>query len=108
MEEFVEQLETLQHQAIDYLERARQNQAKKVNKGVLRPRVMSVGQSVMLSTQYIQTGFMRTTGSRKLRANYIGPFTITNRVSPTSYELDLPANFRVHPVLNLEYLKKLI
>lgn len=106
MEEFVEQLETLQHQAIDYLERARQNQAKEVNRGRLRPKVMSVGQSVMLSTQYIQPAFMRTTGSRKLRAKYIGPFTITKRVSPTSYELDLPANFKVHPVINLEYPKE--
>lgn len=106
VEEFVGQLEALQHQAIDFLERARQNQAKEVNRGRLRPKVMTVGQSVLLSTQYIQPAFMRTTGSRKLRAKYIGPFTITKRVSPTSYELDLPANFRVHPVINLEYLKE--
>jgi hypothetical protein len=67
---------------------------------------MSVGQSVLLSTQYIQPAFMRTTGSRKLRAKYIGPLTITKSVSPTSYELGLPANFKVHPVINLEYLKE--
>ena len=106
VEEFVEDLEALQHQAIEFLEHARQNQAKEVNRGRLRPKVMSVGQSVLLSTQYIQPAFMRTTGSRKLRAKYIGPFQITKRVSPTSYELDLPANFKVHPVINLEYLKE--
>jgi hypothetical protein len=49
---------------------------------------------------------MRVTGSRKLRAKYIGPFAITKRVSPTSYELDLPANFKVHPVINIEYSKE--
>lgn len=83
VEEFVEQLEALQHHAMDYLEHARQNQAKEVNRGRLRTKVMSVGQSVLLSTQYIQPAFMRTTDSRKLRPKYIGPFTITKRVSPT-------------------------
>jgi hypothetical protein len=106
VEEFVQQLEALLHHAMDYLEHARQNQAKEVNRGRLRTKVMSVGQSVLLSTQYIQPAFMRTNDSRKLRAKYIGPFTITKRVSPTSYELDLPANFRVHPVIKLEYLKE--
>jgi hypothetical protein len=106
VEEFVEDLEALQHQAIDFLEHARQNQAKEVNRGRLRTKVMSVGQSVFLNTQYIQPAFMRTTGSRKLRAKYIGSFQISKRVSPTSYELDLPANFKVHTVINLKYLKE--
>jgi hypothetical protein len=106
VDEFVDDLEALQLQAMDFLEHARQSQAKEVNKGRLRPKVLSVGESVMLSTQYIQPAFMRTTGSKKLRAKYIGPFTITKRVSPTSYELDLPANFRVHPVINIQYLKE--
>lgn len=106
VEDFVEDLEAPQHQAIDYLEHARQIQSREVNKGRLRPKVLNAGEPVMLSTQYIQPAFMRTTGSRKLRAKYIGPFKITKRVSPTSYELDLPANFKVHPVINLEYLKE--
>lgn len=105
VEDFVEHLEALQHAAVDYLELARQNQAKEVNKGRLRPKVMSPGDSVLLSTQYIQPAFMRT-GSKKLRAKYIGSFVITKRVSPTSYELDLPANMKVHPVINIEYLKE--
>jgi hypothetical protein len=39
VEEFVEQLEALQHQAIDLLERSRQNQAKEVNKGRLEKKL---------------------------------------------------------------------
>jgi hypothetical protein len=105
VEDFVEHLEALQHAAVDYLEHARQIQAKEVNKGRLRPKVMIPGDSVLLSTQYIQPAFMRT-GSKKLRPKYIGPFVITKRVSPTSYELDLPANMKVHPVINIEYLKE--
>jgi hypothetical protein len=101
IEESIDDLDALQHQAIQLLEHARQNQAKGVNKGGLRPTVMNVGNSVMLSTQYIQPALMRTTGSRKLRTKYIGPFAVTKRVSPTSYELDLPANLRAHPVINL-------
>lgn len=106
VEDFVEHLEALQRQAIDYLKHARQQQAKEANKGCLRPKVLGVGELVLLSTQYFQPAFMRTTGGRKLRAKYIGPFTIVKRVSPTSYELDLPANFKVHPVINLAHLKE--
>ncbi|KAI5449329.1 hypothetical protein NCC49_004830 [Naganishia albida] len=84
VEEFVEGLEALQHQAIGYLEHARQTQSREFNKGRLRSKVMNVGSSVMLSTQYIQPALMRTTGRRKLRAKYIGPFVITKQVSPTS------------------------
>jgi hypothetical protein len=106
VDDFVNDLEALQLQAMDFLEHARQTQAKEVNKGRLRPKVLKAGQSVMLSTQYIQPEFVRTTGSKRLRAKYISPFTIAKRVSPTSYELDLPANFKVHPVINIQYLKE--
>jgi hypothetical protein len=49
---------------------------------------------------------MRTTRSRKLRAKYIGPFEVIKRVSLASYELDLPANFKAHPVINIKCLKE--
>jgi hypothetical protein len=51
MEEFVENLDSYQRQAIENLEHARQIQAREVNKGRLRPKVMNTGDSVMLSTQ---------------------------------------------------------
>jgi hypothetical protein len=86
---------------MNFLEHARQSQAKEVNKGRLSPKVLSAGESVMLSTQYIQPAFIRTTSSKKLRAKYIGPFTITQRVSPTSYESGLPATFKAYPVFNV-------
>jgi hypothetical protein len=106
VDEFVDDLEALQLQAVDFLEHARQSQAKEVNKGRPRPKILSVGEFVMLNTQYVQPAFMRATARKKLRAKYIDPFSITKWVSPTSYELDLPANFRVHPVINIQYLKE--
>jgi hypothetical protein len=48
----------------------------------------------------------RFTGTNKLRAKYVGRFAISRKVSATAYELDLPLNIRVHPVINLEYLKE--
>jgi hypothetical protein len=106
VEEFIDDLEALQRQAIEFLEHARQNQAKDVNEDRLRHKFMNVVDPVMLSTQYIQRAFMHTTNSRNLRAKCLGPSMITKRVSFTSYELDLPANFRVYPVINLEYLEE--
>lgn len=90
VESLLDELEALQHQVDDYLEHARPLQAKEANKGRLRPKVLNVDQSIMLSTWYNQPALMRTTGSRKLPVEYIEPFAIVKRVSPTSYELDLP------------------
>jgi len=37
---------------------------------------------------------------------YSGPFQIIKRVSPTAYQLDLPANIRIHPTVNIEHFKQ--
>jgi hypothetical protein len=41
-----------------------------------------------------------------LQSKYMGPFRIANKISGTAYELDLPANFKAHPVINIEFLKE--
>lgn len=105
--DFIETLKAYQAQAQEYLERAREAQAQQVNKDRPRPRLFTEGDLVMLSTKYINPPFLQSnTGSRKLRARYVGPFKVLKRISSTSYELDLPANIKSHPVINLEYLKE--
>ncbi|KAI5450579.1 hypothetical protein NCC49_002838 [Naganishia albida] len=105
VDDFIDGLEVMQHRTIEYLEHAGLLQSRQFNKGRLRPKALEVGQLVLLSTQYVQPAFMRTTGAKKLRAKYIGPFAIDKRISPTSYSLDLPAGIKVHPVVDIEYLK---
>jgi hypothetical protein len=48
----------------------------------------------------------RVAGAKKLRGKYSGPFAVTKKISPTAYQLDLPANIRIHPTVNIEYLKE--
>jgi hypothetical protein len=103
--DFIEALKSSQTIAQEYLEKARQAQAAQVNKGRPKPTLYKEGDLVMLSTNYISPPFIKGAGSRKLKAKYVGPFTVLRKVSPTSYELDLPANVHAHPVVNLEYLK---
>lgn len=100
--DFIEALKSSQTIAQEYLEKARQAQAAQVNKGQPKPTLYNEGDLVMLSTNYISPPFIEGAGSRKLKAKYVGPFTVLRRVSPTSDELDLPANVHAHPVFNLE------
>jgi hypothetical protein len=103
--DFIEALTASQTTAHEYLEKTRQAQANQVNKGRPKPTNYDEGDLVMLSTKYINPPFLQGAGSRKLKAKYVGPFKVLRRISPTSYEIDLPANIHVHPVINLEYLK---
>jgi hypothetical protein len=41
----------------------------------------------------------------KFTYKYIGPFTIKRVVNANAYELDLPAQLRINPVLNISRLK---
>jgi hypothetical protein len=105
VESFIDNLEALQHQATEALQRTVDQQTASVNKN--RPRVTEfrVGDLVLLSHKLLRTAASRVAGSKILRGKYSGPFTISRKVSPTAYQLDLPANIRIHPTVNIEYLK---
>ena len=103
--EFIESLNARQIAAHESLERTRQTQASTVNKSRPKPTVYKANDLVMLSTRFVNPPFLKGSGSRKLKAKYVGPFKIIRKVSPTSYELELPDSIKSHPVINLEYLK---
>ena len=44
----------------------------------------------------------------KIKARWVGPFTITQQVSPVTYRVDLPPSWRLHPVFHVDKLKKYI
>lgn len=104
--QFLEKLEALQHFAFEKLERARQQQAESENKNRPKPVLFQPGELVLLSTKHTNPPFMKHGGTKKLKPKYTGPYMVTRRIGATSYELDLPANMKIHPVVNLEYLKK--
>lgn len=105
VEHFILNLGALQHQAIEALQRARDVQTQSVNKNRPRPQEFRVGDLVLISHALLRTSVSRTAGSKKLRGKYSGPFAVLKKISPTAYQLDLPANIRIHPTINIEYLK---
>lgn len=63
----------------------------------------AVGDQVLLSTEHLK---MRgAVGSPKFASKYIGPFKIKRVVGDNAYELDLPEQLQIHPVLNISRLK---
>jgi hypothetical protein len=47
-----------------------------------------------------------STRSPKFTYKYIGPFTIKRKVNDNAYELNLPPQLQIHPVLNISRLKQ--
>ncbi len=60
-----------------------------------------VGDKVWLSTQNLPLKH----GSRKLASRWTGPFRITAEVSAEAWRLELPSQWRIHPVFHSSQLK---
>lgn len=103
-ESFIEQQQALLNSAFERLQKSQANQAEQYNK-TRNSKEFAENDLVLLSTKHTHPPFLQSTGSKKLRSKYIGPFRITRKISPTAYELDLPAHIKIHPVVNVEYLK---
>ena len=69
-----------------------------------RNAVIKLGDRVLLSSKHVTLlGDARRT--RKLTSRFIGPYTVTRVVNANAYELDLPPELRIHPVVNVSQLK---
>jgi hypothetical protein len=104
VEDFQEEMAALKLMAQDAILRAQQSQAHHYNQG-RTDSPYKIGDQVLLSTKYVHPPFLRGPGSNKLREKFIGPFYVIGQTSANSFELDLPAHIKVHPVINLQYLK---
>jgi hypothetical protein len=63
------------------------------------------GDRVLLASKNLQlVGDSQRT--RKLTARYLGPFSVIRPIGENAYELQLPANIRIHPIVNVSQLKK--
>ena len=63
-----------------------------------------MGEEVLLSSTTLYLA-----GTRKLRARFVGPFRVMERIGKTAYRLDLRVRFKdVQNVFYMSQLKKLI
>ncbi len=106
-DDFIEQQQTRLAMAQDALQQAQSQQAKYYNHG-RKNDSFSEGDLVLVSTNHINPPFLKSKGSKKLRPKYVGPWPIVRKVGKTTYELDLPAHIKIHPVINSQYLKRFV
>jgi hypothetical protein len=86
------------------MENARERQAHYANMS-RRDVTFQVGEEVLLSTQNLKLPAGIT---RKLANKYTGPFKVLESVSETSYKLQLPKDWNIHPVFHVSLLKKYV
>jgi hypothetical protein len=89
--------------AKDNLRKAQERQSKYADEH-RRHVTFGVGDLVLLSTEHLK--MKSVVGSPKFAAKYIGPFKVKRVVGSNAYELDLPIQLQIHPVLNISRLKQ--
>jgi hypothetical protein len=89
--------------AHENLGKAQQRQAKYADRH-RRAVTFKVGDQVLLSTAHLKLlGSEKRTP--KFTYKYLGPFKVKRVVNDNAYELDLPPQLQIHPVLNIDRLK---
>ena len=103
-DDFAQHWENMINMAKDALMIAQDRQSKYANQH-RRHLTYQVGDKVMLSARNINNPVDKQRPTRKLSPKYLGPYTITDIISPTAYRLDLPANMRIHNVFHVSMIK---
>ena len=78
--------------------------AKQYN-GSRSPHTYKVGDKVLLKSAHVHPPGEKERPSTKLRAKYVGPFTILKLVGPNALELALKGGLKNHPVFSVDSTK---
>ena len=90
--------------AKDLLRRAQDRQRTYANQH-RRDLTFDIGDLVLLDSSHVTPDHQRQRTSRKLAAQFVGPFPILARVGEVAYTLDLPDNMKIHPTFHVSLLK---
>jgi hypothetical protein len=90
--------------AKDALALAKANQERNANQS-RRELEFNVGDRVLLNSYHVNLASQALRPSKKLQHRFIGPYTITTKISPVAYKLELPANLHIHPVFHVSLLR---
>jgi hypothetical protein len=85
---------------------SQERQAKNANKR-RREETFKEGDKVLIDTHLALPSNEQQRRSKKLSARFMRPYTIEKVISPNAYKLNLPMHLRIHPVVNIQWLKNL-
>ena len=104
-EDFVETLEMHRTFAKDAIALAQDRQAKAYDKKRRPVQTMEVGEYALVNLHSLELVDVEGTG-KKLVQRMIGPFEVVEKINPQVYRLRLPDTYPMHPVFNIDHLKK--
>ena len=103
--EFVGNMADLIKRATENLVKAQKKQVKFADEH-RREVTFEVGDQVLLDARNLSSDIESRRPSKKLQSRYEGPFKILEKTSSVDYKLELPAHWRMHPVIHVSLLKK--
>ncbi len=99
--EWLQRSEETWNQAHIHLQRAVRRQEEQANRHRRAQPQYIPGQWVWLSTKNLRLRLP----CRKLSPRYVDPFQILRQITPVSFRLDLPNNYRISPTFHVSLLK---
>ncbi|KAL0177254.1 hypothetical protein M9458_026148, partial [Cirrhinus mrigala] len=99
--EWLQRSEETWNRAHIHLQRAVRHQVEQANRHRRPNPEYTPGQWVWLSTRDLHLRLP----SRKLSPRYVGPFKILRQITPVSFHLELPSNYRISPTFHVLLLK---
>jgi hypothetical protein len=103
--DFIEALESHRQAVRDTVVLAQERQARACNKGRWPVESIEEGDFVLVNPHSLEFMDVKGTGCKPIQ-RMIGPFEVMEKINLVVYRLCLPDTYPMHPVFNLEHLRK--